>query len=675
MTTMSLPTSTTAIEHLQELFRQAHEKGGFAYICALLRVGGMVVGRVDSFESAKERLSALDGAVNLDEAAERTRLLEAYKSLVEVEEIYQLVGNLINCSKGAMDFDPIGMVDEDLTNTPRSGGVIEMVARTAKNTGFEELAEHIKRLSDQEIYNALADLQANSRPEGLIVGQGDTKRVIDWQAMTALVSEALSFYQHLFQLHAQARREFIGAPRLHKWPRFEVLELLVSDNDGLYGFRVHFSNGSSASYERHRDRSLPMNLMIGREGLGLMQGSLDDLKPEWRIGQKRLYEAGLSGRYNAYGQWKPLVYPDDSDPLQQEAFKSTKDERVRGALFYMMCTGHRVIEFAAKATVELPEELTVLPGGIHLFKCPFEVKGALPENLVIYDGTIDLTDVSLDGIRQGLTEISRAMNRLAFTFDCTISWCQKYLMDCHVGGVATPSTEDIELLGKELKTPLSEQGMRIIDSAIDWYQRGRNSESPFNAFLCYWIAMEGLALNFVEGKLGIGSQYGIKLADADTSSASIRDCIETYLTEYRRTGATEVFSKIYSECIKSLTRRTKTALQAVFGSSSNVLMSVYDRKDPVALSDIRHKLAHGQFESWTFSDADLVRDRLGEMAQLSRDFIFRLALGLKHEQHVPAWSGLHRASFGMADPRSTLVVSREDLLPTDDWRIRPEWIE
>ena len=671
----TMPLSTTTAEQLQELFKQAREKGGFSYIYTLLRVGGMVVGRVDSFEGAKELLGTLSQAANLDESRSRALLLETYKNLVEVEEVYRLLRNLINCSKGAKDFDLIGTVDEDLSNVPRPSSVIEMMARTAKDAGFEELAEHVRRLSDQEIYDALADLQPNSRPEGLSVGQGDAKRVIDWQVLTALASEALSFYQHIFQLHTEAKREFIGVPKLHKWPRFEVLELLVSDTDGLYGFRVHFSNGSSASYERHRDRSLPMNLMIGREGLSLMQGSLDDLKPEWRIGDKRLYEVGLPGRYNPYGQWKPLVYPGDSDPLQQEAFKSTKDERVRGALFYMMCTGHRLIEFAAKATVELPDELTALPGGMYLFRCPFEVKGVLPENLVIYDGTIVLTDVSLDGIRQGLIEISRAMNRLAFTFDCTISWWQKYLMDCHEGGVATPSIEDLELLGKELKSPLSEEGMRIIDAAIDWYQRGRNSESPFNAFLCYWIAMEGLALNVVEGKLGIESQYGITLTDAEASGASMRDCIERYLAEYRQTGAMEVFKSIYFECIQPLTRRTKTALQAVFGPASNVLMSVYDRKDPVALSEIRHKLAHGKFESWTFSDADLVRDRLGEMAQLSREFIFRLALGLRPEQPVPVWSGLHRASFGMTDPRSTLVVSREDLLPTTDWRIRPEWIE
>ncbi len=76
-------------------------------------------------------------------------------------------------------------------------------------------------------------------------------------------------------------------PRYHKWPNFEVLEILANDNKKLIGFRVHFSNGSSAKFARTNAGLDCTNIFFERDGtLGLMAGQLDKLEENWKIDGK-----------------------------------------------------------------------------------------------------------------------------------------------------------------------------------------------------------------------------------------------------------------------------------------------------------------------------------------------------------------------------------------------------
>lgn len=59
---------------------------------------------------------------------------------------------------------------------------------------------------------------------------------------------------------------------------------------------------------------------------------------------------------------------------------------------------------------------------------------------------------------------------------------------------------------------------------------------------------------------------------------------------------------------------------------------------------------------------------------IAKEFIVRALLGLSPRDAPPDWTGMHTISFSGSDPRSFLVVSRQDILPTTDWRIRLEWI-
>jgi hypothetical protein len=62
-----------------------------------------------------------------------------------------------------------------------------------------------------------------------------------------------------------------------------LLELLANEN-GLYGYHVHFSNGNKATYTRSEKGTEVINHHWNRDGtINFFVGSLDALEKVWKI--------------------------------------------------------------------------------------------------------------------------------------------------------------------------------------------------------------------------------------------------------------------------------------------------------------------------------------------------------------------------------------------------------
>ena len=70
--------------------------------------------------------------------------------------------------------------------------------------------------------------------------------------------------------------------KYHKWDNYEVLELL-SNGNGVYGFNVHFSNGSKSTFERTKERGVVQINMLLRNGVDFMVGDIDRLESVWKV--------------------------------------------------------------------------------------------------------------------------------------------------------------------------------------------------------------------------------------------------------------------------------------------------------------------------------------------------------------------------------------------------------
>lgn len=379
-------------------------------------------------------------------------------------------------------------------------------------------------------------------------------------------------------------------------------------------------------------------------------------------------------KYNADGAWKPLVYRGNSDPLQVEARRLSADLRIQGVLFYILCTGHKVIEFAIRASVRLPTDKVDLPNDIHFFHVPQEADN-LPQNQFVYDAWAPLSDEKTETISRRLLEINRTMNLLGFAYSCETRWQLKYTLVNSSHGAAQPNEDDLALLAKLVSAEHEPDAQSVLDAAIDWYRRGRASDNAFNRFLCSWIAMEGLALSLYDGCLGDKCPYGFAPKPKELQEAEERKCIEEYRTKFLEKDPVRFIREAYSECIRGIRRRTLACFDKVFGAESSATKTICGKADGVSLEDIRHRIAHGEYSGWDFKDEDIVLRHVGRLESVAREFLLRVLLRLRPWDEVPSWSGMHQVSALMADPRSTLVVSDLQIVGDHDWTIKAGWID
>jgi len=511
-------------------------------------------------------------------------------------------------------------------------------------------------------------------PEKLVkLINNNEKALSEVSYLRDIYNNTKEFLNALIEMQKEKRLKFLKQPKLYKLPRFEVLELLSQPDIGLYGFKIHFSNGTSARFERSAKGTDCINV-IPEQPIGFQVGLLDNLKHEWRIGNKRLYEVGLPGRYNKLGEWKPIVYPADSDSLQKEAASFSNDPRIQGSIFYMMCTGHRVVEFVICSTLDLPIEHATLGNKLHLWKCPLlDGEQPLSRNIRIYDGWVELESPGIEHVRAAIGTIAIAANRLAFTYGASVKWCIKYNMVFSEGGCPSPTESDLEILNESLKKfPIDEDAM-ILDSAIDWFNHGKNSTNIFTRFLCYYIALELIAINITDGKGNFGLGYSKQTKDKIQEEK--KKCIEEKYQKLYKEDPIKFIRDAYFECHESLKSKTRQVVSLIFGEGHEYIQKLLAKEEGWSLSDIRGALAHGELSYLDEKHQEIVAKRIYDIEIIARDLIHRLNFRLKPGEAIPSWSGRHLMLCSTADPRMTLVASDEKIIPNKDWRIKPEWCD
>jgi hypothetical protein len=242
------------------------------------------------------------------------------------------------------------------------------------------------------------------------------------------------------------------------------------------------------------------------------------------------------------------------------------------------------------------------------------------------------------------------------------------------GSLAAPTEEDTHVLDSLLRNFPESDDAVILDAAVDWYNRGKASSNVFTAFLCYYIAIESVATAVADGKADFGLGYH-KESKAERNER-IRGCIQEKLGNLYSKNPVEFVKEAYFDCVIGLKRKTWQVAELVFGQDHLYLRTLFTKSDDgFSLSDIRSRLAHGAISLVDRDHETLVANRLHEIAEISKIFLTRIIFLLKPGDPMPAWSRRFNAPRHFADPRSIMVITNEQGLPTTDWRIRPQWCE
>lgn len=635
------------------LFNQARENGGIEYLYTLLRVTGIG-------EGPDELIQLYN---NLETYNNNEEFSSSFKCIVNSEELYELLVNLVTCSnKGKYALRPfLGIPNEDATIKPTATQIIQETVRIAKKTGKSKIADILKGIFTSKILHYLGNNDLASLP----------------RSFESRVKECCVFAKILLNIYFQERLKFSNQAKVYKLPRFEVLELLADSNYGLYGFYIHFSNDTFAYFIRYPDNTDCLNMSLNP--ISFMVGSTEKLKNEWRMNGRRLYEIGLLGRYNELGEWKPLVYPVNTDNLQAEALSVSDNSEVQGAYFYMLCTGHKVVEFVVSTTLELPRELIRFGDSFHLRKCPTaKSKKEETNNLVyIYDGWVELKTGSVNEIEGAINGVGLALNIIGFTYNVPINWRVKYKMHEHIEPIALPTEEDLKILDTFLKAvPYNGTDAAILSYSIDWYVKGRTSRNVFLRFLSYYISFESIAIAIADGDANFGLDFKPE-TKSERKERTIKCILHKFDTLYND-NPVQFVERAYFECVISISKKIRNVAELIFGAENSYINLLFKNSeaDGLSLNNIRGRLAHGGIALFNNKDERLVRRRIHDIETIAKEFIIRVILNLEPSEPIPSWSYDYKAVISSVDPRSTLCTTDLSMFPkTTDWKIRMEWCE
>jgi hypothetical protein len=279
------------------LIQNAMERNPFDALCTLLRPRGMHDAGWDvldeseaTFEDFNWMLKAAHDAKGKDTA--RRFALYYYCFLVEMTAFHEMIMNLLRCIsnqhylpfpfghlvKKRKKGDPWNVIPPSMTRKLRE------ITTLAGKIGKSELVSKLEYVFDDKLRNAVVHSDYILTANQLRTRESGPASAMSLTEVDRKINYTFKFISGLLKAANNTKFVLARGKKYHKWDNYEVLELL-SDENGVYGFNVHFSNGSKSTFERTKQGVTQINMTL-RDGVGFMIGMIDDLEPVWKVNGK-----------------------------------------------------------------------------------------------------------------------------------------------------------------------------------------------------------------------------------------------------------------------------------------------------------------------------------------------------------------------------------------------------
>lgn len=222
--------------------------------------------------------------------ARRMSLL-MYCQAIEMTAPHEILANLIRCiNDNPYVFNPFAHLERRLREIPRewippsAKKKFEEIRKMALQAKQDGLVEVIDSFFDDNIRNVFSHSDYILTDEYFRSTEGGRVGEILVDELDKKVQNCFGFYSAFFYLHKNFLLHLARGKKYHKLPQYEVLEILSSCEDSVYGFSIHFSNGSKATFIRRKSGTKAINLGFNRDGsLYSFVGNIDKLEPIWKI--------------------------------------------------------------------------------------------------------------------------------------------------------------------------------------------------------------------------------------------------------------------------------------------------------------------------------------------------------------------------------------------------------
>jgi len=289
---------------LESLFLGAFKNNAFHFLSTILRFDGMFIGHWDPLEESKETFSDLTELLKkANESGNRKReitiALLMYCHAIEMTQVHQIIANLLRLA-GGKQFKFRALWDEEFMKNrkkaksiffkpPSLGAKLKLLKQLATDAKKDEVVQIFDEIFNLGIRNSFShsdyciDLE-----EGFYRHiEGGPAQQIKLEELDEILNKTLIFYSEFFRVLEGWHYEAAKMPKFHKFPDYDVLELLSEDGK-LFGFHIHHSNGSKSTFERTSRKVNLCNFEILDEGIGVFVGNLEELKKAWYVGNEEI---------------------------------------------------------------------------------------------------------------------------------------------------------------------------------------------------------------------------------------------------------------------------------------------------------------------------------------------------------------------------------------------------
>lgn len=395
--------------YFDHLFCRARDANGLQCVYALLRVSGVEDGGWDPFIEAQEALIEFSKILKniskkgICKSSFRLALL-IYCHSVEMSAPYHILFNLLQCIQ-KKDYIPFPFPGQ--LNKKKSFSIRPLLP-VAKLAKIEEECEKIdetklinkfKTFFDDEIRNAFYHSDYSFTDEEFRICENSLSRTVLLEDLSEKLARCFAFYQAFFDIYKHIRFSFKKSKKFHRLQNFEVFELITNSKEGLVGFKMHFSNGAQAFFQRQKERVHGINIRLEEDGINFFVADQSKLQYKWLVNGNTFREKNT--RYNAPCTWKPILFHGNSGDIINEIKKETSDKDIQGCLFYIKCTGHESIEFVIKSDKQINKN-ELKNSKIKTILCECSSK-----NNWIYDCTYYANSNKAREIKKGINRIKK----------------------------------------------------------------------------------------------------------------------------------------------------------------------------------------------------------------------------------------------------------------------------
>jgi hypothetical protein len=279
----------------ESLWQGVFQARPFDAICTLLRVAGLEDAGWDPFEESQGAMKDYNWHLKAksDELSDKSQWrvgLLMYCQACEMSAVHATLANLLRIHLGQpYHLNPLGSLGRPDKKPmfkwyPPSAKVKwQKLREMAKNAKKSDLIRLIDNVYNDSVRNAFSHSDYIITQNEFRWTEASLPGHLPLQNLNNLIANAFSFFGAFIGVRDRWLKLAAEMPLYHRWPNFEVLELLKSDGK-LNGFRVHLSNGMSARFQRSPDGVDLKNVTIESDGtINFFVGPLYELKQKYVV--------------------------------------------------------------------------------------------------------------------------------------------------------------------------------------------------------------------------------------------------------------------------------------------------------------------------------------------------------------------------------------------------------